>query len=203
MPTYTLEECLLSLPVPHSSTNQYFFGTRDFLSPTTDSLWQVESGVVRTWTRTPNNQRVALGYWGPGEILGSPLSRLNPYFMQCVTNVKVSMLSPMLLERSLDVLVSQFQQTEHLLSILHSQPVSLRLWQFLVWLSHKFGRDVDQGRLIDLTLTHQEMAEAISATRVSVTRILQQLEKQGNLQRHSKQLIITSSAASSTYLPSD
>ncbi len=63
MPTFqadTLEECLLSLPVPHSSTNQYFFGARDFLSPTTDSLWQVESGIVRTWTRTQNNQRVAL-----------------------------------------------------------------------------------------------------------------------------------------------
>ncbi len=196
MPTFQaepLEESLLSLPAPYSSTNQYFFGARDFLSPTTDSLWQVESGVVRTWTRTPNNQRNTLGYWGPGEILGAPLSRLNPFFMQCLTNVKVSKLSPMLLDRSLHVLLGQFQQTEELLSILHVQPVSLRLWQFLVWLSHKFGRDVDQGRLIDLLLTHQEMAEALATTRVSVTRLLHIFESEGRLERHSKQLIITTS----------
>ncbi len=101
------------------------------------------------------------------------------------------MLSPMLLDRSLDVLLGQFQQTEQLLSILHSQPVSLRLWQFLVWLSQKFGRDVDQGRLIELLLTHQEMAEAVSTTRVSVTRLLHVYESEGRLKRHAKQLIIT------------
>ena len=138
-----LEKVLLSLPLPPDSTNQYFFGPRDFLTPTTDSLWQIEGGVVRTWTRNQKNQHVVLGYWGPGDIVGQPLSRLNPYFMQCLTTVKVSLLPPMLVYRALDVLVAQFQQTEELLSILHSHPVKERLWQFLVWLSQKFGRNVD------------------------------------------------------------
>ncbi len=185
-----LEKVLLSLPLPPDSTNQYFFGARDFLTPTTDSLWQIESGVVRTWTRNRKNQHVVLGYWRAGEIVGQPLSQLNPYFMQCITTVKVSILPPMLLYRSLDTLVAQFQQTEELLSILHSHPIKARLWQFLIWLSQKFGRDVNQGRLIDLHLTHQEFAEALATTRVSITRLLQVFESEGRLKRHFKQLII-------------
>ena len=186
-----LEKVLLSLPLPPDSTNQYFFGARDFLTPTTDSLWQIESGVVRTWTRNRKNQHVVLGYWRAGEIVGQPLSQLNPYFMQCITTVKVSILPPMLLDRSPYALVGQFQQTEELLSILHLHPIKERLWQFLVWLSQKFGRDFDQGRLLELHLTHQEMADALATTRVSVTRSLQGFEAQGKLQRHSNRLILT------------
>ena len=70
-------------------------------------------------------------------------------------------------------MVKHIQQAEELISIVHVQPGSLRLWQLLLWLAHKFGRDVDQGRLIDLEVTHQELAESISTTRVSVTRFLQ------------------------------
>jgi CRP-like cAMP-binding protein len=65
------------------------------------------------------------------------------------------------------------------------------LWQFLVLLERKFGRDVEQGRLIDIPVTQQEMAEAINATRVTVTRLLQQFESQGMLLRHSKRLVMT------------
>ena len=82
------------------------------------------------------------------------------------------------------------QQTEELLNIVHRKPVSLRLWQFLIWLSKKFGRDVEQGQLIDLGITHQEIAEAINTTRVSVTRMLQQFEEEGMLLRHQRRFIL-------------
>jgi len=197
------DEILSSLPALPFSTKQYVFCPRDSISPTTDSLWRIERGVVRTWSWNQKGQPITLGYWGLGDIVGQPLSSLNPYRIQCVTNVEVSMVLPTLLYQDLNALVGQFQQNELLLSILHLHPIKERLWQFLVWLSHKFGRDVDQGRLIDLLLTHQEMAEALATTRVSVTRLLHVFESERRLKRHSKQLIITSSAASSTYLPSD
>lgn len=87
-------------------------------------------------------------------------------------------------------MLSHIQQSEELLSIIHRKPVSLRLWQFLVWLAEKFGRDVDQGKLIDLGVTHQEMAEVINTTRVSVTRMLHQFEEEGMLIRHQRRLIL-------------
>jgi CRP-like cAMP-binding protein len=87
-------------------------------------------------------------------------------------------------------MLSHIQQSEELLSIIHRKPVSRRLWQFLIWLSQKFGRDVDRGKLIDIGVTHQEMAEVINTTRVSVTRMLQQFEEEGMLQRHQRRIIL-------------
>jgi CRP-like cAMP-binding protein len=73
---------------------------------------------------------------------------------------------------------------------MHHQKVSQRLWQFLVFLSRKFGRDVECGRLIDLPLTHEEIADSIGSTRVSVTRLLQHFEAEGKLRRSKRQLIL-------------
>jgi CRP-like cAMP-binding protein len=107
-----------------------------------------------------------------------------------LTNVEISILPSDLWYQALDVLLLHIQQSEELLSIVHRKPVSLRLWQFLVWLGQKFGRDVDQGRLIDLRVTQQEMAEVINTTRVSVTRLLQQFEEEGMLLRQQRRFII-------------
>jgi CRP-like cAMP-binding protein len=59
-----------------------------------------------------------------------------------------------------------------------------------MWLGEKFGRNVEGGRLIDLRMTHQELAEAINSTRVSVTRLLQQFESEGMLRRHQRRLVL-------------
>jgi CRP-like cAMP-binding protein len=100
------------------------------------------------------------------------------------------MLPPPLWSQVLDAMLLNIQQTELLLSIVQQKPIPLRLWHFLVWLGQKFGRDVDQGRLIDLRLTHQELAEAIGMTRVSVTRMLQEFEEKGMLLRHERRIVI-------------
>ncbi|WP_413467349.1 helix-turn-helix domain-containing protein [Pleurocapsa sp. FMAR1] len=46
-----------------------------------------------------------------------------------------------------------------------------RLWLLLKWLGNKFGRVIKQGNLIDFSLTHQELAEAINTTRITVIKI--------------------------------
>jgi CRP-like cAMP-binding protein len=55
--------------------------------------------------------------------------------------------------------------------------------RLLFWLSRRFGEDKAQGQLIDLRLTHQDLAEFLGTTRVTVTRTLGQLEEQGLTQR--------------------
>ncbi len=170
---------------------QQVFAHRQLIPPRSDVLWRIERGVVRTSTWNEEGSRIILGYWGPGDIVGQPLSRLNPYQIECLTSVEMSILPSELWKQALAAILLHVQQTEELLNIIHRKPVSLRLWQFLVWLSQKFGRDVDQGRLIDLRLTHQELAEASGVTRVSVTRKLQQFESKGMLRRHSRRFVIT------------
>ncbi len=173
-----------------SPLNQRIFSRRDLIPLREDVLWQIDRGVVRTSTWSEQGTLITLGYWGTGDIVGTPLSRVKPYQIECLTSVEMSILPSELWSQALDAMLSHIQQAEEILNIIHRKPVSLRLWQFLVWLGEKFGRDVDQGRLIDLGVTHQEIAEVINTTRVSVTRMLQQFEEEGVLLRHERRLIL-------------
>lgn len=182
----------MSTPIPAlpSPLAQRVFSRDELIPARQDVLWRIDRGAVRTMTWSEQGTFITLGYWGSGDVVGHPLSRVKPYQIECLTSVEVSILPAGLWYQALDAMLLHIQQAEELLSIVHRKPVSLRLWQFLVWLSEKFGCDVDQGRLIDLVVTHQEMAEVINTTRVSVTRVLQQFEEEGMLLRHQRRLII-------------
>lgn len=170
------------------------FSRHDLIPPKENILWRIERGAVRTVTWSEQGTLITLGYWGIGDIVGQPLSRIIPYQIECLTSVETSILPSHLWHQILGSMLLHIQQSEELLSIIHRKPVSLRLWQFLIWLSQKFGRDVDRGILIDIGVTHQEMAEVINTTRVSVTRLLQQFEAEGRLERHQRRLILCSPA---------
>lgn len=184
----------MAISAPTSSLQppltQRIFSRHDLVPLRQDVLWRIERGVIRTVTWSEQGTLITLGYWGAGDVVGHPLSRVIPYQIECLTSVEATILPSELWHQTINAMLSHIQQSEELLSIVHRKPVSLRLWQFLVWLSQKFGRDVDQGRLIDLGITHQEMAEVINTTRVSVTRLLQQFEEQGMLLRHQRRLIL-------------
>ncbi|MCM0593064.1 MAG: Crp/Fnr family transcriptional regulator [Gloeotrichia echinulata IR180] len=171
---------------------QRLFTRREVIPPRNDVLWRIERGAVRTLTWSEDGTFITLGYWGAGDIIGYPLSRVKPYQIECLTSVEVSIVPPHLWHQDINGLLSHIQQAEELLSIVHRKPISLRLWQFLVWLSEKFGRDVEQGQLIDLNVTHQEMAEVLNTTRVTVTRLLQQFEEEGTLIRLKRRIILCS-----------
>ncbi len=176
-----------SLPLPLS---QRLFSRREVIPPRNDLLWRIERGAVRTLTWSEDGTYITLGYWGTGDVIGHPLSKVKPYQIECLTSVEVSIIPPQMWHQAVDAFLSHIQQAEELLSIVHRKPISMRLWQFLVWLSDKFGREVEQGRLIDLGVTHQEMAEVLNTTRVTVTRLLQEFEEEGVLLRHKRRLIL-------------
>lgn len=143
-----------------------------------------------TWSA--EGRLTILGYWGPGSVVGQALTRINPYQVECLTNVEASLLSDDLWHQALDTLLLHVQQVEELLSIAYTYPAYQRLLKLLVWLSLKFGRDVDQGKLIDLPLTHQDIAEGIGVARATVTVLLNQLEEQGIIIRFRRQIILSS-----------
>jgi len=168
----------------------WIFSRGNLLPSQPNSLWRIERGVVRTATWTEAGTLIVLGYWGPGDVVGQPLSRLTPYQMECLMSVEVSPVPAHLWHQVLDAIVLHTQQSEELLHILHQQRLSLRLLQLLVWLVQKFGREVDQGQLIDLRLTHEEIADFASTTRTTVTRMLKQFEEEGLIRRLRHQIIL-------------
>ena len=169
---------------------QQIFTRREIIPLQDDVIWRIEHGVVRTLTWSENGTFITLGYWGLGDLIGYPLSKVKPYQIECLTGVEISIVPPDLWHQDINALLSHIQQSENLLSIVHRKPISLRLWQFLVWLSEKFGRDVEKGKLIDLNVTHQDIAEVLNTTRVTVTRLLQHLEEEGTVLRHKRRIIL-------------
>jgi len=171
---------------------QQIFTRREVIPLQNDVLWRIDHGAVRTLTWSEDGTFITLGYWGLGDLIGYPLSKVKPYQIECLTGVEISIVPPHLWHQDINAILSHIQQAEDLLSIVHRKPISLRLWQFLVWLSEKFGRDVDKGKLIDLNVTHQDIAEVLNTTRVTVTRLLQQLESEGTVLRHKRRIILLS-----------
>lgn len=143
-------------------------------------LWQIDVGVVRTSTWNEEGTLVTLGFWGPGDIVGQPLSQINPYQIECLTAVEAWLL-PADCWNFHQAMLSHIQQTEELLRIIHCKHVECRLLQFLNWLARRFGREVAQGQLIDLPLTHQHIAQDIGTTRVTVTRLLNRFKQEGKI----------------------
>ncbi|MBE9198175.1 MULTISPECIES: Crp/Fnr family transcriptional regulator [unclassified Nodularia (in: cyanobacteria)] len=177
---------------PSGELPQRLFTRREVIPPDQDVLWRIERGAVRTLTWSEDGIFITLGYWGAGDLIGYSLSKVQPYQIECLTSVEVTVIPPQLWYRDIDAFLSHIQHSEELLSIVHLKPMSLRLGKFLLWLSEKFGRDVEQGKLIDLNITHQEMSEVLNTTRVTVTRLLQQFEEQGVLLRYKRRIILLS-----------
>jgi hypothetical protein len=132
---------------------------------------------VRTATWGTDAAMVPLGFWGVDDVVGLPLSHINPYQIDCLTDVTVCILSNEL-PYPLDAMISHIQQMEELLRIMHSNSIEQRLLKFLFWFANKFGQDTSDGQIIKIRLTHQEIAEVIGSTRVTVTRLLQKFQSE-------------------------
>jgi len=131
-----------------------------------------------------------LGLWGPGDIVGRVLSQANPYRIECLTPVEAKLLPASRWDEATEKMILHIQRSGELIEILHSRSAESSLLRLLGWLAKRFGQEVEQGQLIDLRLTHQDIAELIGSTRVTVTRLLSDLEKQGIIQRVQRQFIV-------------
>ena len=168
----------------------YNFSKGNVLPALEDYCWLIEQGVVKTYTWNEAAIATTIGYWGAGDVVGQPLSPISPYIIKCLTEVSASQINLQDGERISKYIYRYIQQTEELLYIIRSDRVYNKLKRLLVWLGNKFGQEVEQGKLINVPLTHQELAEAISTTRVSITKLINQLEEEGCIVRDGRNYIV-------------
>jgi CRP-like cAMP-binding protein len=169
---------------------EYKFNRRSLLPLRVNELWQIKSGVVRTFTWGEDGNVIHLGLWGAGDIIGKPLSKANPYTIECMTPVEAQLLPVSQWDKIIPALIEHNQRLEEFLELRQCKPMDIALLKLLTWLSKRFGRAVAEGQLIDLRLTHQELAEMIGSNRVTVTRMLNNFEKQGLICRGSRSVIV-------------
>jgi CRP-like cAMP-binding protein len=161
------------------------FQSKELLPLQLERLWRIEAGVVRSLTWDAEGKTTTLGFWGKGDVVGQPLSRIKPYQVECLTAVQVYEILPE--DQYLNTaLLTHAWKSEELLSILHHSSAVEQLLKLLKWLAHQFGHPTPYGVLLNLGLTHQDFADTLGMTRITITRLFNQLEREGKVQRFTR-----------------
>lgn len=183
--TLTLQPQLLG-----NSPSTHQFSLRSSLPIKQNTVWRIEAGAVRTLTWLEDGTAITTGIWGAGEVIGKPLTTVDPYQIESLTAVEATLLTLEKEQIPGEWILSHLQQAEALMEIRSYRRVDIMLVKLLGWLAKRFGRSVNQGNLIDLRLTHQDLAELVGTTRVTITRTLGQFEQQGLIERLSVHRIL-------------
>ncbi|MBV9385365.1 MAG: PAS domain-containing protein [Chroococcidiopsidaceae cyanobacterium CP_BM_ER_R8_30] len=161
------------------------------------TIWQVREGVVKLSTVSADGSQVLVGLAGPGIPFGSSLSVQQTCRATALTKVELVRFSftqlattPHLAQTLLPHIQRRLQQTESLLAIVGKRHVKDRLFSLLQLLKQNFGHPTLQGVRLSIRFTHQDLADACSTTRVTITRLLCHLQEQGKIAYDSKKHII-------------
>ncbi|MGG6270570.1 Crp/Fnr family transcriptional regulator [Leptolyngbya sp. AN03gr2] len=162
-----------------------------------DELWIVCRGVVVLNTLHPTGDEALLGVATPSMPFGLPLTWITPYSAIALTDVDLLPLALAEIERSPALcqglfrhLSRRLQQAEAFLALSGCRRVEERLKQLLILLQHEVGQPAQRGTRLQVRLTHQQLANAIGTTRVTVTRLIGQLKQEGWLSIDAKRHII-------------
>ena len=149
-------------------------------------VWVVCRGVVQLNTLHPTGDEVLVGFAVQAMPFGLPLTNLDPYQAIALSDVDLMRFtlielenSPQLYQGILQHLNRRLQQTESLLALVSNKRVEERLRQILLLLRQEVGIPVEGGIRLTVRLTHQQLASAISSTRVTVTRAMKILQDEG------------------------
>lgn len=178
-------------PNPSKNRPKELFPRRSLLSPKYDCLWLIETGVVRTRIIQEDGNYVTLGLWGSGDVVGRILHKSDTYSMDCLTPVTATLIPKDRWHEFTEAMIHHIQHSGELMEIIRSRQAESSILRLLAWLGNRFGQEVEAGKLIDLRLTHQDIADLLGITRVTVTRLLKTFEQQGIIQRVERQLILS------------
>lgn len=168
-----------------------------------DEIWIVCRGVVQLGTLYATGEEALLGLACPSMPFGLPLTSIRPYQASALSSVDLMRLtlkeiedSPKLAQGIFRQMSRRLSQTEAILAMVGYRRVEERLRHLLLLLRQEIGQVTDEGTRLTVRLTHQQIANAIGTTRVTVTRLLNQLRNEGWLLIDRQRHIIVSPSAS-------
>ena len=167
------------LPVLAVGERQYRRG--QFILLEDDAVLEVRTGVVRLTVLHEDGTEVLLGFHGPGQLVvahpnDSCCVQLIAHTATTVVVRRWEALAAGTLARCLRERVLQLEAW----AAMQARPyLDQRLLGVLSLLAEQFGRPHPLGTLIDLRITHAELAAAVGAARPTVTRTLGDLRTRG------------------------
>ena len=189
-------------PLSSKTENQeekrlHFYENGEEIPLLEEGIWQVYKGLVQLSTVSVTAEEVLLGWAQPTTFFGRSLTNLEYYQAKAATDVYLRWYylseienSPSLASEVFPQLLRRIKQTEALLSIAGIRRVEDRLQQLLVLLKQEIGESVSDGIRLTARFTHQSIANTINTTRVTVTRLLGEFQRQGLIRIDSDRHIV-------------
>lgn len=150
------------------------------------SVWMVIRGMVKLSAISLQGDELLLGLAGPNEPFGDPLTNVQAYEARTLIDSDLLCLScedlaasPDLAIALLQGMAARYRQSEAMLALLGLRRIEERVRGFLELLANDYGQPCEDGLRLNVKLTHQELASALSTTRVTVTRVLGALREEG------------------------
>lgn len=163
------------------------------------SVYIVQSGKLRIEKVTPNGRELTLKISGPGQLVGevtifsdAPKYMLAARAIEDTVYLQISLKDleeALMLNGRLSIafmkwmgIDQQKTQTKFRDLLLHGKKGAL--YSTLIRLSNSYGVKTEDGILIDVVLTNQELANFCGMTREVVNRMLGNLKKNGAVSMH-------------------
>lgn len=167
-------------------------------------VWIIETGRVRTFYAGPSGREITLAYWSPGHFVGGPevfgrgrhvwsADALEPCRLLFLSGTSLQQLVrevPDVAVAVIDGLIAKGKCYSALIQMLGTRTVSERLRQLLLILADTGGRHEGSGIVIDRSITYEQIAAIVGATRQWVTQSLDRLKADGVLDISRTEIVI-------------
>lgn len=170
-----------------------------------DQLYFLLSGTIRLY-KIYGDYKEATTALLKGDGIFGKLSlvegRWQDVFAEAVTEVEVAGVHKSALETILkrqpefamklfSSLSERLRQSDEVIESLLHREVSTRLATLLLNLSDRFGEGNNgSGTLLDVRLTHQDLANMIASTREAVSKVMSELQREGHIEVRSHKIVL-------------
>ncbi len=169
-----------------------------------DQLYFLLDGTVRLYKIYGAYKEATLALLKDGGVfgeLGLQEGSRQSLFAEALTSVRVAVVRKSTLtevikrrpEFAMKLLFSfsdRLEQSDEVIDCLLDRGVSTRLGTLLMNLGDRFGEANGSGTIIDVRLTHQDLANMISSTREAVSKEMSELQRNGVIETRDRRIIL-------------
>lgn len=167
-------------------------------------VWVIETGRVRTYYAGPSGREITLAYWSPGHFVGGPevfgrgrhiwsadaLEDTELLFLSGMSIRNLVCEIPDVAIAVIQLLVAKGKCYSAVIQMLGARTVSERLRQLLLILADTHGRSEGASIVIERSITYEQIASIVGATRQWVTQSLDKLQAEGAVQVSRREIVI-------------
>ena len=165
----------------------HYYDKGEIIPLAPQGIWQVYRGIAQLSQLGNEGEEILLGWSVPSTFFGLWLTQVENYQAKALTetylkwyNIEELEKSPTISYLALNHVARRLRQSEALVAIAGLKGVEDRLIRLLELLKTEIGQPCEGGGTrLAIRLTHQNLANAIGTTRVTITRLMGQFQNQG------------------------